>query len=78
MSHRELSEVEAALKEATKAAEKNSKMAAGKLDNAAGDEQSVQVIYHYFYKYLRFWSSLDYSITFLNSRIIKSRPKNEI
>jgi len=42
-SHRELSDVETALKDATKAADKNSKMALGKLENASGDEQSVQV-----------------------------------
>ena len=44
MSHRELKEVERAIREATLAADKNAKMAYGKLENAAGDGNSVQVI----------------------------------
>ena len=42
-THRELAEVEGAIKQATKIADKNAEMALGKLGNAAGDEQSVQV-----------------------------------
>jgi len=42
ISHKELSQVESAIKEATKMADKNSKMAYGKLENGAGDEHSVQ------------------------------------
>jgi len=41
-THRELAEVEGAIKQATKIADKNAEMALGKLGNAAGDEQSVQ------------------------------------
>jgi len=42
MSHRELKEVERAIREATAAADKNAKMAYGKLESAAGDGNSVQ------------------------------------
>jgi hypothetical protein len=43
LTHLELADVEKALRGAEKAAETSAKKASGKLSNAAGDEQSVQV-----------------------------------